>query len=140
YQLTVNKGSFTIIRQHLAAIAPDPRIQVILIAFSFGAFFEGAAGFGTLVAITSAILIQLGFRPLAACGLSLIANTAPVAFGALGTPVIALSAVTGLDIHQLSAMVGRHLPFFSLIIPFWVVAALAGLRGMVGVWPESLVA
>ena len=89
YQLTVNKGLFTIIRKHLASIAPDPRVQVILIAFSFGAFFEGAAGFGTPVAITAAILIQLGFKPLAACGLSLIANTAPVAFGALGTPIIA---------------------------------------------------
>ena len=140
YQLTVNKGLFTIIRQHLASIAPDPRIQVILIAFSFGAFFEGAAGFGTPVAITAAILIQLGFRPLAACGLSLIANTAPVAFGALGTPIIALSAVTGLDIHQLSAMVGRQLPIFSLIIPFWVVAAMAGFRGMLGVWPAACVA
>jgi len=130
YQLTVNKGLFTIIRKHLASIAPDPRVQVILIAFSFGAFFEGAAGFGTPVAITAAILIQLGFKPLAACGLSLIANTAPVAFGALGTPIIALSAVTGLDLHQLSAMVGRQLPIFSLVIPFWVVAAMAGFRGM----------
>ena len=140
YQLTVNKGLFAIIRKHLASIAPDPRVQVILIAFSFGAFFEGAAGFGTPVAITAAILIQLGFRPLAACGLSLIANTAPVAFGALGTPIIALSAVTGLDIHQLSAMVGRQLPIFSLIIPFWVVAAMAGFRGMLGVWPAACVA
>ena len=140
YQLTVNKGLFTIIRKHLASIAPDPRVQVILIAFSFGAFFEGAAGFGTPVAITAAILIQLGFKPLAACGLSLIANTAPVAFGALGTPIIALSAVTGIDIHQLSAMVGRQLPFFSLIIPFWVVWAMAGFRGMLGVWPVALVA
>ncbi len=140
YQLTVNKGLFTIIRKHLASIAPDPRVQVILIAFSFGAFFEGAAGFGTPVAITAAILIQLGFRPLAACGLSLIANTAPVAFGALGTPIIALSAVTGIDIHQLSAMVGRQLPFFSLIIPFWVVSAMAGFRGMLGIWPVALVA
>jgi len=140
YQLTVNKGLFTIIRQHLATIAPDPRIQVILIAFSFGAFFEGAAGFGTPVAITSAILIQLGFRPLAACGLSLIANTAPVAFGSLGTPIIALSTVTGIDVHQLSAMVGRQLPIFSLIIPFWVVTAMAGFRGMLGVWPAALVA
>src|SRR5262245_53846696 len=130
YQLTVNKGLFTIIRQHLASIAPDPRIQVILIAFSFGAFFEGAAGFGTPVAITSAILIQLGFRPLAACGLSLIANTAPVAFGSLGTPIIALSSVTGLDVHQLSAMVGRQLPIFSLIIPFWVVSAMEGFMGL----------
>ena len=140
YQLTVNKGLFTIIRQHLAAIAPDPRIQVILIAFSFGAFFEGAAGFGTPVAITAAILIQLGFKPLAASGLSLIANTAPVAFGALGTPIIALSAVTGIDIHQLSAMVGRQLPFFSLLIPFWVVWAMAGFRAMLGIWPVALTA
>lgn len=140
YQLTVNKGLFAIIRSHLAAIAPDPRIQVILIAFSFGAFFEGAAGFGTPVAITAAILIQLGFKPLAASGLSLIANTAPVAFGALGTPIIALSAVTGIDVQQLSAMVGRQLPFFSLLIPFWVVWAMAGFRGMLGVWPVALVA
>jgi lactate permease len=140
YQLTVKKGLFSIIRKHLGAIAPDPRVQVILIAFSFGAFFEGAAGFGTPVAITAAILIQLGFKPLAACGLSLIANTAPVAFGALGTPIIALSAVTGIDVQHLSAMVGRQLPFFSLIIPFWVVWAMAGLRGMLGVWPVALVA
>jgi len=140
YQLTVNKGLFAVIRQHLASIAPDPRIQVILIAFSFGAFFEGAAGFGTPVAITAAILIQLGFKPLAASGLSLIANTAPVAFGALGTPIIALSGVTGIDVQQLSAMVGRQLPFFSVLIPFWVVWTMAGFRGMLGVWPVALIA
>jgi lactate permease len=140
YQLTVNKGLFAIIRKHLGTIAPDPRVQVILIAFSFGAFFEGAAGFGTPVAITAAILIQLGFKPLAASGLSLIANTAPVAFGALGTPIIALSAVTGIDVQHLSAMVGRQLPFFSLLIPFWVVWAMAGFRGMLGIWPVALVA
>ncbi|MES3017707.1 MAG: L-lactate permease [Bacteroidota bacterium] len=140
YQLTVDKGLFTLIRMHLSTIAPDPRIQVILIAFAFGAFFEGAAGFGTPVAITAAILIQLGFRPLAACGLSLIANTAPVAFGALGTPIIALSAVTGIDVLQLSAMVGRQLPFFSLIVPFWVITAMAGFRGMINVWPAALTA
>src|SRR4030095_6909596 len=121
YQLTVNKGLFTIIRPHLAASAPDPRIQVILIAFSFGAFFEGAAGFGTPVAITSAILIQLGFRPLPASGLSLIANTAPVAYGALGTPIVTLAKVTGLDEGMLSAMVGRQLPFFSVLVPFWLI-------------------
>ena len=140
YQLTVNKGLFTLIRMHLSTIAPDPRIQVILIAFAFGAFFEGAAGFGTPVAITAAILIQLGFRPLAACGLSLIANTAPVAFGSLGTPIIALAAVTDIDVLKLSAMVGRQLPFFSLIVPFWVIWAMAGFRGMLGVWPVSLTA
>jgi lactate permease len=140
YQLTVDKGLFTIIRMHLSSIAPDPRVQVILIAFAFGAFFEGAAGFGTPVAITAAILIQLGFRPLAACGLALIANTAPVAFGALGTPIIALSAVTGIDILKLSAMVGRQLPLFSFIVPFWVIWAMAGFRGMLSVWPAAFVA
>src|SRR5436189_6068939 len=143
YQLTVRKGLFDVLRGSLASLAPDPRIQVILIAFSFGAFFEGAAGFGTPVAVTAAILIQLGFKPLAASGLSLIANTAPVAFGALGTPIIALNGVLGGDdklLHQLSAMVGRQLPFFSLIVPFWVVCAMAGWRGMLGVWPAALVA
>ncbi|HEY2952883.1 MAG TPA: L-lactate permease [Verrucomicrobiae bacterium] len=140
YQLTVEKGLFAVLRRNLAALAPDPRIQIILIAFSFGAFFEGAAGFGTPVAVTAAILIQLGFKPLAASGLSLIANTAPVAYGALGTPIIALSAVTGLDLKDLSSMVGRQLPIFSLIVPFWVVWAFAGLRGMMGVWPAALTA
>jgi lactate permease len=140
YELTVRKGSFAVLRGSLATLAPDPRIQVILIAFSFGAFFEGAAGFGTPVAISSAILIQLGFRPLMACGLSLIANTAPVAFGALGTPVIALSGVTGIDILKLSAMIGQQSTPFSLIIPFWVVWAMAGFRGMIEVWPAALAA
>jgi lactate permease len=139
YQLTVDKGLFAVLRGNLATIAPDSRVQVILIAFSFGAFFEGAAGFGTPVAVTAAILIQLGFKPLAASGLSLIANTAPVAFGALGTPIIALSKVTGIDEFTLSKMVGRQLPFFSLIVPFWVVWAQAGWRGMLGVWPAALV-
>ena len=140
YQLTVEKSLFAVLRGSLAGLAPDPRVQVILIAFSFGAFFEGCAGFGTPVAITAAILIQLGFKPLAASGLSLIANTAPVAFGSLGTPIIALSKVTGIDEFTLSQMVGRQLPFFSLIVPFWVVWAQAGWRGMLGVWPAALTA
>jgi len=140
YQLTVDKGLFAVLRGNLASIAPDPRVQVILIAFSFGAFFEGAAGFGTPVAVTAAILIQLGFKPLQASGLSLIANTAPVAFGALGTPIIALAGVTGISELTLSAMVGRQLPFFSVLVPFWVVWAMAGWRGMLGVWPAALVA
>src|SRR5438093_8595057 len=140
YQLTVKKGLFEVLRNSLGWFAPDPRVQVILIAFSFGAFFEGAAGFGTPVAVTAAILIQLGFKPLQASGLSLIANTAPVAYGALGTPIIALSTVTGLDLQKLSAMVGRQLPLFSLIVPFWVVWAFAGFRGMLGVWPVALTA
>jgi lactate permease len=140
YQLTVNKGYFTILRNSLATVAPDPRIQVILIAFCFGAFFEGTAGFGTPVAVSAAILIQLGFKPLQASGLSLIANTAPVAFGALGTPIIALSKVTGIDELTLSGMVGRQLPFFSLIVPFWVIWAMVGFRGMMEVWPAALTA
>ncbi len=140
YQLTVKRGLFEVLRSSLGSLAPDPRVQLILIAFCFGAFFEGAAGFGTPVAITAAILIQLGFKPLAASGLSLIANTAPVAFGSLGTPIIALSGVTGLDLRQVSAMVGRQLPFFALLVPFWVVWAYAGWRGMWGVWPAALTA
>jgi lactate permease len=140
YELTVRKGSFAVLRGSLAALAPDPRVQVILIAFSFGAFFEGAAGFGTPVAISSAILIQLGFRPLVASGLSLIANTAPVAFGALGTPIIALNGVTGIDILKLSAMIGKQSLPFSFIIPFWVVGAMSGFRGMIEVWPAALAA
>src|SRR5712664_1489419 len=140
YLLTVRAGLFEVLRGSLSRLAPDPRVQVILIAFSFGAFFEGAAGFGTPVAVTAAILIQLGFKPLAASGLSLIANTAPVAFGALGTPIIALSKVTGISELALSQMVGRQLPFFSLIVPFWVVWAMSGFRGMLGVWPAALTA
>ena len=140
YQLTVKRGRFEILRQNLASIAPDPRVQVILIAFSFGAFVEGVAGFGTPVAITAAVLIQLGFKPLHASGLALIANTAPVAFGSLGIPITTLEQITGLDALKLSAMVGRQLPFFSVLLPFWVVAAYAGWRGMLGVWPAALVA
>jgi lactate permease len=112
---------------------------LLLIAFSFGAFFEGASGFGTPVAVTGAILIGLGFSPLAASGLSLIANTAPVAFGALGTPIAGLASVTGLDPYLLGAMVGRQLPFFSLIVPFWLIWTFAGRRGMLEIWPAVLV-
>jgi len=139
YQLTDRKGQFKILRESIAGISGDRRLQLLLIAFSFGAFFEGAGGFGTPVAVTGAMLIGLGFAPLAASGLSLIANTAPVAYGALGTPIIALAAVTGLDMLQLSAMVGRQLPLFSLIVPFWLVWAFCGFRGMLAVWPAILV-
>ena len=140
YQLTVRSGLFEVLRESLALLAPDPRVQVLLIAFSFGAFIEGVAGFGTPVAITGAILIQLGFKPLHASGLALIANTAPVAFGSMGIPLTTLEQVTGLDIFKLSAMVGRQLPIFSLLVPFWVVGAFAGWRGMLGVWPAALTA
>src|SRR5581483_4689975 len=139
YQLTKDKGFFQILQDSIANVSEDRRIQLLLIAFAFGAFFEGAAGFGTPVAVTGAILIGLGFSPLAASGLSLIANTAPVAYGALGTPVITLAKVTGLDEMALSAMVGRQLPFFSLLVPFWLVWAFAGWRGVKGVWPAILV-
>ena len=138
YELTCRKHLFNVLRANLGALSPDPRVQVILVAFCFGAFFEGAAGFGTPVAVTSALLIQLGFKPLQACGLSLIANTAPVAFGGLGTPIIALAKVSGIDEIVLSKMIGRQLPFFSLMIPFWVVWTQAGFRGMCGVWPVAL--
>jgi lactate permease len=140
YQLTVDKGLFAVLRNSLAKVAPDPRVQLILIAFCFGAFIEGMAGFGAPVAITAAILIQLGFKPIQASCLALIANTAPVAFGSLGIPITTLEQVTGLDARQVSAMVGRQLPFFSVLIPFWVVAAYAGFRGMWEVWPAALVA
>ena len=140
YQLTERKGQFTILRESIAAISSDRRLQLLLIAFSFGAFFEGAGGFGTPVAVTGAMLIGLGFAPLAASGLSLIANTAPVAYGALGTPIIALAAVTGLDMLELSGMVGRQLPLFSLIVPFWLIWAFCGFRGMLAIWPAVLVA
>jgi lactate permease len=114
-------------------------LQLLLIAFSFGAFFEGASGFGTPVAVTGAILIGLGFSPLAASGLALIANTAPVAYGALGAPIQGLASATGLDAYLLGAMVGRILPLFSLIVPFWLIWAFAGFRGMIAVWPAILV-
>lgn len=140
YQLTSDAGLFGTLRHSITSVTQDRRLQLLLVAFSFGAFFEGASGFGTPVAITGALLIGLGFTPLAASGLSLIANTAPVAYGALGTPIIALQAVTQLDLFELSAMVGRQLPFFSLIVPFWLIWAFAGRRGMLGVWPAILVA
>ena len=140
HRLTEENGSFKVLQDSIANITADRRLQLVLIAFCFGAFFEGAAGFGTPVAVCAAILIGLGFSPLAASGLSLIANTAPVAFGALGSPVIALAAVTGLDLLQLSSMIGRQLPLFSLIVPFWLIWAFAGWRSMLEIWPGILVA
>ncbi len=137
YRITVETGRFELLQRAIGGVTTDRRIQLLLIAFSFGAFFEGASGFGTPVAITGAVLIGLGFSPLAASGLSLIANTAPVAYGALGTPIQGLASVTGLDPYILGAMVGRQLPFFSLIVPFWVIWAFAGWRGMMQIWPPS---
>ena len=140
YQLSVETGQFAKLQRQIAGVSGDRRIQALLIAFSFGAFIEGAAGFGAPVAISGALLIGLGFRPLEAAKLALIGNTAPVAFGSLGTPLVTLAPLTGLDLLDLSKMVGRQLPFFSLIVPFWLVAAQVGWRGMTAVWPACLVA
>ncbi|MEZ0218974.1 MAG: L-lactate permease, partial [Tardiphaga sp.] len=139
YRLTVDSGRFEVLQRAIGGVTNDRRLQILLIAFSFGAFFEGASGFGTPVAVTGAVLIGLGFSPLAASGLSLIANTAPVAYGALGTPIQGLATVTGFDPFILGAMVGRQLPVFSMIVPFWVVWAFAGWKGMKEVWPAILV-
>ena len=139
YRITVETGRFELLQRAIGGVTTDRRLQLLLIAFAFGAFFEGASGFGTPVAITGAVLIGLGFSPLAASGLSLIANTAPVAYGALGTPIQGLASVTGLDPFVLGAMVGRQLPFFSLIVPFWLIWAFAGWRGMMAIWPAVLV-
>jgi len=139
YRITVETGKFELLQRAIGGVTTDRRLQLLLIAFAFGAFFEGASGFGTPVAITGAVLIGLGFSPLAASGLSLIANTAPVAYGALGTPIQGLASVTGLDPYVLGAMVGRQLPFFSLLVPFWLITAFAGWRGMLAIWPAILV-
>lgn len=139
YSLTVETGKFDIVKHSVAALSDDRRIQALLIAFSFGAFVEGAAGFGTPVAISGALLLGAGFKPLYAAGLALLANTSPVAFGALGSPLLTLAEVTKLDVLRLSAMAGRQLPLFSLIVPAWLVWVMAGWRGVVGVWPALLV-
>jgi lactate permease len=139
YRITVETGQFEIVKHSVAALSDDRRIQALLIAFSFGAFVEGAAGFGTPVAISAALLMGAGFRPIMAAGLALLANTSPVAFGALGTPIITLANVTGLDLGKLSAMAGRQLPFFSLIVPVWLVWVMAGGRATVAIWPALLV-
>jgi lactate permease len=138
-QMAEQNGSFKVLQDSLSGITSDRRLQLLLIAFCFGAFFEGAAGFGTPVAVTAGILIGLGFSPLAASGLSLIANTAPVAFGALGTPVITLAKVHGYDLMEVTAMIGRQLPFFSLLVPFWLIWAFAGRKAMAEIWPAILV-
>jgi len=140
YQVSVETGQFAVLQRQIVTVSGDRRIQALLIAFAFGAFIEGAAGFGAPVAISGALMIGLGFKPLEAAKLALIGNTAPVAFGGLGIPLVTLAPLTGLDLLDLSAMVGRQLPFFSLLVPFWLVAAQVGWRGMVAVWPACLVA
>jgi len=140
YQLSVETGQFAVLQQQITGLSGDRRIQALMLAYCFGAFIEGAAGFGAPVAISGALMIGLGFRPLEAAKLALIGNTAPVAFGSLGIPITTLASVTGLDAVSLGAMVGRQLPFFSLLVPFWLIAAQVGWRGMLGVWPACLVA
>jgi lactate permease len=139
YSLTVETGQFDILKASVGRLSDDRRIQALLVAFSFGAFIEGASGFGTPVAICSALLIGLGFTPLYAAGLSLIANTAPVAFGAIGTPILTLAAVTGIPATTIGVMAGRQLPFVSLIVPAWLVVTMSGWKGLRSVWPAVVV-
>ena len=140
YKIVVKTGQFEIIRASVLSITDDQRLQLLLIGFSFGAFLEGAAGFGAPVAITSALLVGLGFEPLYAAGLCLIANTAPVAFGAMGIPIIVAGQVTGIDPFLIGAMAGRQLPLLSMFVPFWLVFIMDGKRGLKETWPAALVA
>jgi len=139
YNLSVRSGTFEVVKHSVARLSGDRRVQALLIAFSFGAFIEGASGFGTPVAISAALLVGLGFAPRYAATLSLIANTAPVAFGAIGTPILTLAAVTGLPAFTLGAMAGRQLPLVSVIVPAWLIVTMSGWRGLRGVWPAVLV-
>jgi L-lactate permease len=140
YKITVKTGQFDVIRASVVSITDDQRLQMLLVGFSFGAFLEGAAGFGAPVAITAALLVGLGFNPLYAAGLCLIANTAPVAFGAMGIPIIVGGQVTGIDPFKIGQMAGRQLPLLSVIVPFWLVAMMDGWRGIKETWPAILVA
>ncbi|MEN9432747.1 MAG: L-lactate permease [Pseudomonadota bacterium] len=140
YKITVKTGQFDIIRSSVLSITEDQRLQMLLVGFSFGAFLEGAAGFGAPVAITAALLVGLGFNPLYAAGLCLIANTAPVAFGAMGIPITVAGQVTGLDPFHIGQMAGRQLPLLSIIVPFWLIAIMDGWRGIKETYPAILVA
>ncbi|AWS63992.1 L-lactate permease [Escherichia coli] len=140
YKISVKTGQFDIIRASVLSVTPDQRIQMLIVGFAFGAFLEGAAGFGAPVAITAALLVVLGFRPLYAAGLCLIVNTAPVAFGAMGIPILVAGQVTGLDSFEIGQMVGRQLPFLTIIVLFWIMAIMDGLRGIKETWPAVLVA
>lgn len=139
YKIVVKTGQFDVIRASVLSITDDQRLQMLLIGFAFGAFLEGAAGFGAPVAITAALLVGLGFNPLYAAGLCLIANTAPVAFGAMGIPIIVAGQVTGIDPFHIGAMAGRQLPLLSLFVPFWLVFMMDGAKGVRETWPAALV-
>src|SRR4051794_3661480 len=138
YNITVRTGDFAVLRRSFAKISDDQRIQAIIIAFSFGALLEALAGFGTPVSITSVMLIALGFRPIKAASVALVANTAPVAFGAIAIPIITLSETSGLDKQDLGSMVGRQTPILALIVPLILVGIVDGLRGVRAVWPAAL--
>lgn len=140
YNMTVESGEFEIIKNSLASLTDDRRLQAIFIAFAFGSFLEGTAGFGTPVAITAAMLVGLGFNPLYAAGICLIANTAPVAFGAIGIPIVVAGSVSGLDMMQISKIVGRQLPFLSIIVPLWVCVTMCGFKRTLEVLPAIIVA
>lgn len=140
YKISVKTGQFDIIRSSILSITPDQRLQMLIVGFSFGAFLEGAAGFGAPVAITAALLVGLGFNPLYAAGLCLIVNTAPVAFGAMGIPILVAGQVTGIDSFAIGQMVGRQLPFLTIIVLFWIMAIMDGWRGIKETWPAVMVA
>ncbi len=139
YKVTVKTGQFEIIRASVVSLTEDQRLQMLLVGFAFGAFLEGAAGFGAPVAITAALLVGLGFNPLYAAGLCLITNTAPVAFGAMGIPITVAAQVTGIDAFKIGQMAGRQLPLLSVIVPFWVIMIMDGVRGVRETWPAILV-
>ena len=139
YKISVKTGQFDVIRSSILSVTPDQRLQLILVGFCFGAFLEGAAGFGAPVAITAALLVGLGFKPLYAAGLCLIANTAPVAFGAMGIPIIVAGQVSGVDAFAIGQMAGRQLPFMTVIVLFWLMAIMDGWRGVKETWPAVLV-
>lgn len=130
YKISVKTGQFDIIRSSILSITPDQRLQMLIVGFCFGAFLEGAAGFGAPVAITAALLVGTGFKPLYAAGLCLIVNTAPVAFGAMGIPILVAGQVTGIDSFEIGQMVGRQLPFMTIIVLFWIMAIMDGWRGI----------
>ncbi|WP_194761562.1 L-lactate permease [Pantoea ananatis] len=140
YKISVKTGQFDIIRASILSITPDQHLQMLIVGFSFGAFLEGAAGFGAPVAITAALLVGLGFNPLYAAGLCLIVNTAPVAFGAMGIPIIVAGQVTGLDSFAIGQMAGRQLPLLTIVVLFWIMAIMDGWRGVKETWPAVIVA
>ena len=140
YKVSVKTGQFDIIRASILSVTEDQRLQMLMVGFAFGAFLEGAAGFGAPVAITAALLVGLGFKPLYAAGLCLIVNTAPVAFGAMGIPIIVAGQVTGLDPFEIGQMAGRQLPFLTIIVLFWIMGIMDGWRGVKETWPAVLVA